>query len=64
MTAAVPLPSWLTGIAGMSLGPGVRVVGDRRRRWSTATTHCGSGCCLGDICAEWFLVLMPLTWFA
>jgi hypothetical protein len=26
-----------------------------------ATTHCGSGCALGDICAEWFIFFFPLT---
>lgn len=28
-----------------------------------AATHCGSGCTLGDICAEWFIFLVPLTLF-
>jgi len=39
---------------------------ERKPHWqmvATATTHCGSGCSLGDICAEWFLVLVPLTLF-
>lgn len=27
------------------------------------TTHCGSGCTLGDIVVEWFIVLVPLTLF-
>ena len=27
------------------------------------TTHCGSGCTLGDIIAEWFLYLVPVTLF-
>ena len=34
--------------------------------WSTcivATTHCGSGCVLGDIIAEWGLFLFPMTLF-
>jgi hypothetical protein len=26
-------------------------------------THCGSGCALGDLVAEWFVVLVPLTLF-
>ena len=26
-------------------------------------THCGSGCTLGDIIAEWFIFLVPLTLF-
>ena len=24
-----------------------------------AAAHCGSGCCLGDICAEWLIVAFP-----
>jgi Domain of unknown function (DUF4396) len=28
-----------------------------------AATHCGSGCTLGDLAAEWFVVLVPLTLF-
>jgi hypothetical protein len=28
-----------------------------------ATTHCGSGCVVGDIIAEWALVLWPFTLF-
>ncbi|BBL77256.1 DUF4396 domain-containing protein [Methylomagnum ishizawai] len=27
------------------------------------TTHCGSGCALGDIVAEWFVFFVPLTLF-
>lgn len=27
------------------------------------TTHCGAGCTLGDICAEWFVHFVPLTLF-
>jgi hypothetical protein len=30
---------------------------------ATATTHCGSGCTLGDIAAEWLLFAFPLTLF-
>jgi uncharacterized protein DUF4396 len=26
-------------------------------------THCGSGCTLGDICAEWLIFFIPLTLF-
>jgi hypothetical protein len=26
-------------------------------------THCGSGCALGDLVAEWFVVLVPITLF-
>jgi hypothetical protein len=28
-----------------------------------AATHCGSGCTLGDICAEWLIVLSPFSLF-
>lgn len=34
--------------------------------WTTvakATTHCGAGCTLGDLLAEWFTVLVPLRLF-
>jgi hypothetical protein len=34
--------------------------------WQTTavgTTHCGSGCLLGDLVAEWFVVLVPVTLF-
>jgi len=24
-------------------------------------THCGSGCALGDLCAEWLILLVPFT---
>jgi hypothetical protein len=27
------------------------------------TTHCGAGCSVGDLVAEWFVVLVPLTLF-
>lgn len=27
---------------------------------ATSTTHCGAGCTLGDICAEWILFIAPL----
>jgi Domain of unknown function (DUF4396) len=36
----------------------------RRPRWqavAVATTHCGSGCVVGDIVAEFFLLAVPLT---
>lgn len=28
-----------------------------------ATTHCGSGCALGDLVAEWFTFFVPLSLF-
>lgn len=42
--------------------------GSRRSRWQAialATTHCGAGCTLGDILAEWLLVAAPVValWF-
>ncbi|MGH7582951.1 MAG: DUF4396 domain-containing protein [Gemmatimonadales bacterium] len=39
---------------------------DRRPFWQTvsiATTHCGAGCSLGDLIAEWGLLLVPFTLF-
>lgn len=30
---------------------------------SVAATHCGAGCTLGDICAEWIMFAAPLTLF-
>jgi hypothetical protein len=38
--------------------------GKRKPFWQTvlvATTHCGAGCTLGDILAEWLLFCFPLT---
>jgi hypothetical protein len=29
----------------------------------SGTTHCGAGCTLGDLVAEWFVVLVPLSLF-
>lgn len=29
----------------------------------SGTTHCGAGCTLGDLVAEWFVVFVPLTLF-
>lgn len=45
---------------------GRRAMQKERPFWQTvsiAATHCGSGCTLGDICAEWILVAAPLTLF-
>ncbi len=30
---------------------------------AVGTTHCGAGCSLGDLCAEWFVFFVPLTVF-
>jgi Domain of unknown function (DUF4396) len=30
---------------------------------AVATTHCGAGCALGDLIAEWTLVVFPMTLF-
>jgi hypothetical protein len=38
--------------------------GKRAPFWQSvgvAATHCGSGCALGDLAAEWFVVAVPLT---
>ena len=41
-----------------------RASGDRcRRPLALGATHCGSGCTLGDLIAEWFVVLVPITLF-
>jgi hypothetical protein len=40
--------------------------GMRKPFWqmcTVATTHCGSGCALGDLIGEWALVIFPLTLF-
>jgi hypothetical protein len=40
--------------------------GKRKPWWQTtgvAATHCGSGCCLGDIVAEWLVFAVPVTLF-
>ncbi|HET8942323.1 MAG TPA: DUF4396 domain-containing protein [Rudaea sp.] len=45
---------------------GVDPPGQRKPFWQSiglATTHCGSGCTLGDLVAESALVFMPLTLF-
>ncbi len=42
---------------------GARRPASFRRSTALATTHCGSGCTLGDIVAEWALDALPLTLF-
>jgi len=40
--------------------------GERKPFWqmvALAATHCGSGCTLGDLCAEWFVVAVPIVLF-
>jgi hypothetical protein len=40
--------------------------GKKKPFWQMAAladTHCGAGCTLGDICAEWLLFALPLTLF-
>jgi hypothetical protein len=40
--------------------------GKRKPFWQSVmagATHCGSGCTLGDIVAEWFVFFVPLTLF-
>lgn len=34
-----------------------------RQNVALSATHCGSGCALGDLVAEWFIYLVPLTLF-
>ncbi len=43
---------------------GKKRTGKEKPFWQTAgvgTTHCGSGCALGDICAEWLMFFFPLA---
>ncbi|HZD41650.1 MAG TPA: DUF4396 domain-containing protein [Terriglobales bacterium] len=43
-----------------------KMPGKKKPFWQTVglgATHCGSGCTLGDICAEWLIVLFPFTLF-
>ena len=28
-----------------------------------AVSHCGAGCTLGDICGEWLILMLGITWF-
>jgi hypothetical protein len=45
---------------------GEKPPGKKKPFWQTtavAATHCGSGCTLGDIAAEWILVFVPLVLF-
>jgi hypothetical protein len=40
--------------------------GDEKPFWqavAVGATHCGAGCTLGDLTAEWFLVLFPVSLF-
>ena len=45
---------------------GEKPPGKQKPKWQTtalAATHCGSGCTLGDICAEWLILVIPFTLF-
>lgn len=45
---------------------GERMPGKEKPFWqkaALAATHCGAGCSLGDLCAEWLIVLAPFTLF-
>ena len=45
---------------------GEKMPGKKKPFWQSSAigaTHCGSGCALGDICAEWFIFFVPLTLF-
>ncbi len=47
-------------------GNGMSMPGESRSLTGAAAlgaTHCGSGCALGDLIAEWLVVLVPLTLF-
>jgi hypothetical protein len=48
------------------MGHGEEKPGERKPSWqqvAVAATHCGSGCTVGDIAAEWVLVAAPLVLF-
>ncbi len=68
---AGPLALWgYFGIGRLSSVEAERRAGDRKPQeksfWQAAAlaaTHCGSGCTLGDIVAEWIIFLTPLTLF-
>ena len=45
---------------------GEEMPGKKKPLWQQAAlgaTHCGSGCSLGDLCAEWLLFAVPFTLF-
>ena len=45
---------------------GEEMPGKKKPFWQNAAlaaTHCGAGCSLGDLCAEWLIVLAPFTLF-
>lgn len=59
MLYAGPLGVWFYYKAG-------RGTQNEKPLWQTvsiAVTHCGSGCTLGDICAEWIVFAVPFTLF-
>lgn len=68
-----PLGLWAYYRVGRAMAartrPGMHEPGQEREARSLAaaaaigTTHCGSGCCLGDIAAEWLLLAFPLVLF-
>lgn len=52
------------GYEGMNMG--AMQPRPERPFWQSAAlgaTHCGAGCVLGDLVAEWFTFFVPLTWF-
>ena len=47
-------------------GGGEKPQGNPNPSWQSAAlaaTHCGAGCTLGDICAEWIIFAVPFTLF-
>jgi len=43
---------------------GEKPPGKKKPHWQSSglgASHCGSGCTLGDICAEWLIVLVPFS---
>jgi len=53
------------GAAGGAAGAGAHGGHGRPFRQAVAigATHCGAGCTLGDLAAEWFLLLVPVSLF-
>ena len=50
----------------MAEARGEEMPGKKKPFWqkaALAATHCGAGCLLGDLCAEWLIVLVPFTLF-
>ncbi len=61
-----PLTALYAGPIAVAAYLARRSSGDERPLWRSAAlgaTHCGSGCTLGDLVAEWFVFFVPITLF-